>query len=45
MSEPTPKPPPANVPEMSTEARALHEALMRHVKGIITAWEKYLSQK
>jgi hypothetical protein len=30
---------------MSPATRALHEALVRAFKGIITAWEKWLSQQ
>lgn len=30
---------------MSDSTRALHEALIRLCKGVITAWEKWLSQQ
>jgi hypothetical protein len=30
---------------MTASTRALHEALIRLCKGIITAWEKWLSQQ
>lgn len=30
---------------MSQATRALHEALLRACKGIITAWERWLAQQ
>ena len=30
---------------MSTTTRVLHEALLRACKGMLTAWEKWLSQQ
>jgi hypothetical protein len=30
---------------MSISTRALHEALLRACKGMITAWERWLSQQ